>query len=134
MSEATKKRNVLIGAIVLLVVLIAAAGIIYATTRPQTDTGDKTITFEVIDADGTSESFTINTNAEYLRGALEEQDLVSGTESEYGLYVLTVNGITADEANHEFWSFSKDGQMLNTGVDLTPIADGDKFEATLSTY
>ena len=134
MSEATKKRNVLIGAIVLLVVLIAAAGIIYATTRPQTDTGDKTITFEVIDADGTSESFTINTNAEYLRGALEEQDLVSGTESEYGLYVLTVNGITADEANREFWSFSKDGQMLNTGVDSTPIADGDKFEATLSTY
>lgn len=134
MSETAKKRNVLIGAIVLLVVLIAAAGIIYATTRPQTDTGDKTITFEVIDAEGTSESFTINTNAEYLRGALEEQDLVSGTESEYGLYVLTVNGITADEANREFWSFSKDGQMLDTGVDSTPIADGDKFEATLSTY
>lgn len=134
MSKLTKERKILIGAAAVLVVLIAVVGIIYAVTRPETVTGEKTITFEVIDAEGSSESFTIETEAEYLRQALEEEGLIAGEESEYGLFVQTVNGITADDSQSQWWAFSKDGVMLDTGVDSTPIADGDRFEATLSTY
>lgn len=134
MSKLTKERKILIGAAAVLVVLIAVVGIIYAVTRPETVTGEKTITLEVIDAEGSSESFTIETEAEYLRQALEEEGLIAGEESEYGLFVQTVNGITADDSQSQWWAFSKDGVMLDTGVDSTPIADGDRFEATLSTY
>ena len=69
----------------------------------------------------------------FLRQALEEQKLVEGEESQYGLYVKTVNGVTADEAKEEWWCFTKDGEDVMTGVDSTPVADGDHFEITLKT-
>ena len=57
--------------------------------------GAKTLSVEVTAEDKTI-TFTIHTDAENLRGALEENGLVSGDESEYGLYVKSVNGIAAD--------------------------------------
>ena len=43
-----------------------------------------------------------------------------------------MDGVTADDANQEWWCFTKGGKMLETGVDSTPIADGDTFEITLT--
>ena len=114
-----------------LAVLVAAAALIYIMNRPETNVGDKTITVEVISADGTSKEYTINTNAEFLRGALEEKDLVAGDESEFGLFVKTVDGYTANDSNQEWWCFTKGGEQLFTGVDTTPIADGEHYEITL---
>ena len=115
-----------------LVVLVAAFALIYAMTRPETNVGDKTITVEIISADGTSKEFEINTDAEFLRGALEEKDLVAGDESEFGLFVKTVDGYTANEANQEWWCFTKGGEQLFTGIDTRPIADGEHYEITLT--
>ena len=50
-----------------------------------------------------------------------------------GLYVTTVDGVTADDGNQEWWCFTLNGETINTGVDTTPIADGDHFEITLTT-
>ena len=58
--------------------------------------------------------------------------LIAGDESEYGLFVKTVDGETADDANQEWWCFTKGGEMLMTGVDDTMIADGEQYEATLT--
>ena len=80
-----------------------------------------------------SKDFAFATDAENLRGALEEQKLIEGTESEYGLYVLTVDGETADEGAQQWWCFTKGGEMLMTGVDDTMIADGESYEITLTT-
>ena len=71
--------------------------------------------------------------AEFLRGALEDAKLVEGEESDYGLFVKTVDGVTADDANEEWWCFTKGGEPVMTSVDSTPIADGDTFEITLTT-
>ncbi len=77
-------------------------------------------------------TFTLETEAQTLREALEENDLVEGTESEYGLFVTSVNGVVADEANQEWWCFTKSGESLMTGVDGIQIADGDHYEITLT--
>ena len=68
-----------------------------------------------------------------LRGALEEQKLIAGDESEFGLYVRTVNGYTADDSKQEWWMFTRNGESLMTGVDATPIADGEQYEIALTT-
>ena len=115
-----------------LAVLVAAFALIYIMNRPETNVGDKTITVEVVAADGSSKEYEINTNAEFLRGALEEKDLIAGDESEYGLFVKTVDGYTANDANQEWWCFTKGGETLFTGVDTTPIADGEHYEITLT--
>lgn len=124
------KKTTAIVAVILVVVIAAGIGL-YAKFKPQTEEGAKTITFSVI-ANGETKDFTIKTDAEYLSGALNEQKLIEGSDSEYGLFVTTVNGIEADSAKEEWWCFTKGGEMLMTGVDTTPIADGEKFEATLT--
>ncbi len=114
------------------VILIFAFVLIYNLGKEATSTGEKKIKVDVILADGTTTSHTIQTDAEYLRQALEEKELIQGTESEYGLYVLTVNNVTANIENQEWWAFTKNSESLMTGVDDTPINDGDHFEIILT--
>ncbi|MDD3335891.1 MAG: DUF4430 domain-containing protein [Eubacteriales bacterium] len=128
----TKNKKWAILAIV-LVVAVAAAGLIYTLTKPQTSVGAKTITVQVVDAAKQSTDFSISTDSEYLRGALEEQKLVAGEESQYGLFIKTVNGYTADDSKQEWWCITKGGETVMTGADSTPIANGDQFELTLTT-
>ncbi len=127
-------RNPIMRSCVLLflAVLIAAMALCTGCADAQTQTGTKTITVDIVLADGTTTTHTLTTDAEFLRGALEEKELIAGDESEYGLFVKTVNGVTINEANQEWWCFTKGGETLFTGVDTTPIADGDKFEITLT--
>lgn len=129
-NKKPMNKKLLAGVLALVLVVAALIGIYFAT-RPATSAADKTITATVV-ANGEEEAFTIHTDEEYLRGALESIDLIAGEESEYGLFVTTVNGIPADDANQEWWCFTKGGESLNTGVDSTPIADGDAFEITLT--
>ncbi|MBQ9861585.1 MAG: DUF4430 domain-containing protein [Clostridia bacterium] len=113
-----------------LALVVAAAVVIYVKTRPEPQEGAKTITIQLV-YDDVDTTVTIHTNAEYLRGALEEKNLIAGDESEYGLFVKTVNGRTADGAKQEWWCFTKGGETLMTGIDTTPIADEEVFEVTL---
>lgn len=103
-----------------------------ADTSSQSDTSEQkaeiTITVQVKGSDGNVANFVITTSSEFLRGALEQENLIEGDESEYGLYVKVVNGERADyDEDGAYWSFYKDGEYLMTGVDTTPISDGDVF-------
>lgn len=126
-----KNKKTLI-ALIVLVVLVIGAFAAWKVNAPQGQTGDKTILVSVV-VDTETSDFVIETDAEFLRGALEQAGLVEGTESEYGLYVTTVNGITADESQQQWWCFTRGGGTLETGVDTTPIADGEHYEITLTT-
>lgn len=129
----SKKTGNIIIAVAVLLVLVIGALVIFNQNKPAAQPGDKNITVIVVHGDESQKDFKINTSSENLRGALEEQDLVGGTESEYGLYVQTVDGETADESAQQWWCFTKSGEMLMTGVDDTMIADGDQYEITLTT-
>ena len=130
MSNKTKK----ILAVILLLVVAAAAVLLYLHFRPQASEGAKAIAVTVVHGDESSKEFQIHTDAETLREALEQEKLIEGTESEWGLYVLTVDGETADEATQQWWCFNDGaGNMLETGVDSTMIQDGDSYEIVLKT-
>lgn len=124
------KKSILALAIVL--VLAVAALIVSQAMKPDTQEGGKTITVNVVHLEGGETSYTITTDEEYLRGALEQENLIAGTESEYGLYVLTVDGETADEGNQEWWGYSVNGAFAEYGVDSQPIADGDVYDFALN--
>ena len=126
-----KTRNIIIAVAVLLVLAVGAL-LIYQMNKPAAQLGDKNITVTVVHKDESTKDFAINTSAENLRAACEEQNLIAGDESEYGLYVKTVDGETVDEGNQEWWCITKSGEMLMTGVDDTMIADGESYEFTLT--
>ena len=92
--------------------------------------GAKTVTVKVIVEDE-SVAFTIKSDAATLGEALLAHGLIAGEESEYGLYVKVVNGITADyDVDQSYWGFSKGGEYMMTGVDGTEFADGETYELT----
>ena len=122
------KNKKTMAAILVLVVLVAAAAACWFAFGPEAVAGTKTITVDVTHLDGQTNTFTIVTDEEFLRGALEQEDLISGSDSAYGIYILTVDGETVDEANQEWWSYTKSGEQVNYGVDSCPIADGDHYE------
>ena len=129
MSKDKTRKGLLIGGAVLLALILLFLGI-WLLNRPQTIKGSKSITVDVICRDE-KKTYTIRTDEEYLRGALEQEALIEGTEGEFGLFVTTVDGIAADDTKQEWWCFTKEGPELSTGVDEIPIADGDQFEITL---
>lgn len=118
----------------LLVLILAAAAMlsVYRASRGAPNDDEKRIAVSVTHGDGGERQFDIETAAGNLRGALEQEALISGTEGAYGLFVETVDGETADLDASEWWKFSKDGESLPTGVDDTLIADGDRYEITFT--
>ena len=124
-------RKVLLPVVALVVVAALLLGVWYVT-RPQGQEGDKTIVVEVIHADGETREFTCQTDEMYLGPVLESRGLIEGEEGPYGLFITTVDGETVE--GNQWWCVTEGGQMVETGVDATPIEDGDHFELTLSTY
>ena len=119
-------------AVVVLVLLVAVAVVCWLLFSPDAVAGSKTITVDVTHKDGNTNTFEIRTDAEYLRGALEQEKLVAGEDGPYGMYILTVDGETVDESNQEWWGYTKSGEMVDYGIDTCPIVDGDHYEFTLN--
>lgn len=129
MSKTAKK----IIAVVALLVLIAAAVFLWQHFSPAAQEGDKELVVLVVHGDGTQNSLVVSTDAKTLREALEPEGIIAGDESEYGLFVKTVDGETVDESLQQWWCITKGGGELTTGVDDTVIADGEQYEFTLTT-
>lgn len=127
-----KNRKWILGIVALAVVAALLVGA-YLLWMPKGTQGTKALQVQVVHQDGTGKELALKTDQEFLRGALEEVSLISGEESAYGLFVKTVDGYTADDGKQEWWLFTKGGEELFTGVDATPVADGDHFEITLKT-
>lgn len=127
-----KKQTKIILTIALVVILIAGMVGAYFAFRPKTEAGAKTITLEVVDDTGKTTSYQVHTDAEYLIDVMtdaKKQGLTfDGENSEYGLSIYTVNGLTADfNKDGAYWAFYVNGEYCNYGVEQQPANDGDEF-------
>lgn len=90
--------------------------------------GSTMFIFTVTDQDGSETAFEIHTDKETVGEALLDAGLIEGDEGEYGLYVKTVNGISADyDKDGVYWAFYVNGEYAQTGVDSTAITEGDTY-------
>ncbi len=117
--------------LLILVLLATGAYFAYKLLSPAVTAGAKTITVSIDHMNGEDKTLTIKTDSEYLRGALEQEKLINGKNSDYGFFITSVDGEAADESKQQWWGYTKFCEYVDTGVDQTPIADGDSFEFTL---
>jgi len=132
--------------VTLSIVLIAVMALVIAgcsnnsddvtTTEPPVSTtenvaptsvgeGQKEFTFTVTDVDGKETAFLVKTDKTTVGEALLDTGLIAGDDSEYGLYVKTVNGITLDyDKDGKYWAFYENDAYASAGVDSTEIKDG----------
>lgn len=124
MQTATLKKML---SCILCIVLIAAMALCTTGCNgSNASTGEKvSFTFIVVDTEGKESTFQITTDKKLVGEALIEEELISGEEGPYGLYVKTVNGITLDyDKDGKYWSFYVGEEYALTGVDQTEITDG----------
>ena len=87
----------------------------------------------VTDLDGKETAFEYSSNAASVGEALVAEGLIEGHETEYGLYIDTVNGITADwDADQTYWAFYINGEYATTGIDATEIVADTTYGLTLT--
>ncbi len=136
MAEKKKSNKKVILAIAILAVVILAMAAVFFIFRPKTADGSKVITIEVINSAQESKMYELKTDAEYLRQAMEEAKGLefSGTESEFGLTLETVNGEDTDFNNGSYWALYVNDGYCNYGIDAQPVYDGDAFQIVYTIY
>ena len=127
----TKKYRKIIIAIVILAVAATAMFGLYKVFMPEPKQGLKEITVTVVHGDQSQKEFSYETEEKYLAPVITGEGLAKGTEGEYGLFILTVDGETADDTKEEWWCITKKGKTVTTSASELVIEDGDEFELTL---
>ena len=117
-----------IGEIMKKIGIILLALLLLCSCTPKNE-GIKNITVSVITEK--AQQFEITTERKYLGDALKDEGLIKGENGQYGIFITEVNKIKADSKNEEWWCLTKENESVMTGVDKTPISNGDKFELTL---
>ena len=130
-------KNKLFASVLCMVLIVAMALSMTACTNnnasddanaEQVQVASKSFTFEVVDKDGNTETFSITTDKATVGEALLEEGLIAGENGQYGLYVTEVNGIVADyNVDGTYWAFYVDGAYASSGVDTTDIVDGSTY-------
>lgn len=120
--------------IIVFVAIVAVAIVCnYILLGPRANAGSKKITITIEHSDGASVNVKMKTNAEYLRQALDERNLVSGRDGEFGLWIDSIDGETADASKDQWWGYTVNGEFAVYGVDDQVITDGDVYVFTLNT-
>ena len=123
------KNKKLVAAVVALAVIVGLMAGVWFATRPETEAGSKGYTVTVIHKDGAQKVFEYRTDEEYLAGALLEEGLVSGEDSQYGLTIITVDGEAAVwETDSAYWAIWVGEEMAMTGASETPVYDGSTYK------
>lgn len=138
MKQTANKKKAWIGVLALVVVAaILVAVYLIAGKKPQE--GGKSCTVEVQDNKGKVKEYPISTDAKYLREVMDELSeggdfSYSGEEGTYGLYIETVNGLTADyEEDGAYWSIYVNGEYGQNSADRQPVEDGDVYRLAYET-
>ena len=131
--KTSNKKAIAIGAVI-LAALVLVFVTIFLLTRPSANAGGKNITIEVTKSTGDTVDYKLSTDAEFLKEAMDELAgngsgfSYSGTGSDYGLMVDTVNGEKAVYDNDgAYWALYVNGEYGQYGADSQPVADGDTY-------
>lgn len=84
--------------------------------------------FVAVFPDGTSKTYHLETEQKTVGDALIKAGLIAGEDSEYGLYVKTVCGVTLDfDTDKKYWAFYENGKYASKGVDKTEVVGGTTY-------
>lgn len=120
-----KKMWIALGAVLLVIAILVG---VYVATAPKAQEGSKTITVEVVHADGSKKEFTYHTDELYLDKVLVAEGLIAEDNIVDGMFT-TVDGETASwEQDQAYWAFYVGEEYASKGICETPVEDGNTYK------
>jgi predicted small lipoprotein YifL len=90
--------------------------------------GKTEFTVEVKAKDAAPVAFTVKTDETTVGAALQNLGVIEGEKGDYGLYIKSVNGTTADyDKDGVYWAFYVDGEYAVASADLTDLTAGSTY-------
>lgn len=128
MSKKTK-MGITIGFVAVVVIAIA---LVFATkTTP--NAGGKSFTIAIeSERDGFSETINCKSDLEFLGEYLRSQDYVDYQDSDWGIYITGLKGMSEDMENQYWWCLYVNGESSMTGADEVALTDGDAYSFVLT--
>lgn len=128
--------------IIAILVVLALSVVGYFAYRhfivPASSEGEKEVKIHIInDKENVDETFTYNTDHEYLIELLEEKQEelgISFQEYDFGKMVTGMMNYVADANNKEYFHIYVNGEDATTGPGEIPLQDGDTYTFELKTY
>lgn len=101
-----------------------------ATYRSDRSFGDGEKTFTLtVEVGEYSVVFTVNTDKATLDEALLEHKLIAGEDSQYGLTLITVNGIDAVwDTDNAYWAIYIGEDYATTGISEIAVNNGASYK------
>lgn len=129
MKVKNNKKSIIAG--IVLVILMAAALVVYMFYGQKPSSGSKSITLSIVYMDGSRDDYELRTDEEYLFDAASEIDglTIEGHNDGSYFYMDTINGVSADySADGAYWAIYVDGTYGTYGIKDQPIEDGVSYE------
>ena len=130
MKQSTRIFSVL--SMALCILLIAASALCISSCRntpdkPEESAGEKTFTL-LVETGEETKTHTVTTEKATVGEALVEAGIVEDDRDTYGLYIKTVDGITADyNKDGTYWMLYEGDVQTSTGADQVTIKDGATY-------
>lgn len=134
-----KNKKPVIWICALVLAALAMFGL-YKVFSPKPTEGSKAVVVEVVNDKGDVKTYNVKTDAEYLRGVMDELKASTdftyeGSDGEYGLYISSVNGLAAVyEDNGAYWALYVNGEYGQYGADQQPVNDGETYRFAYEIY
>lgn len=125
----TKMKNFRKILALLLAVMMIALSCLFVACGEKEVEKKYSITVIVVNDKAEEKTFNIKTDRENLADALLDEKLVSGSDSEWGLMIDTVDGLKADfAANKSWWALYDGDKMSEVGASSLQLKDGGVYK------
>ena len=137
--ESMKNRKPLVWIAGLLVAALLMFGL-YKAFGPKPAEGSKSVVVEVENDKAEVKTYNAKTDAQYLSELMDELKASTdftyeGTGGEYGLYINSINGLTADyDKDGAYWALYVNGEYGQYGADQQPVNDGEIYRFKYEIY
>lgn len=121
-----KKKILALLSLVVVICLFVGIGIYF---QKEANSNLKTVKVEVVSQrDDYEKVLTFDTDKEYLRELLLEEEIVTDyEESELGMYIHGVNNMNDDATNQYWWCILINGQSATTSADSIVLEEGSTY-------
>lgn len=130
-----RKFTVIIAVVAAALVLFFGYNMLIA---PKGVEGAKEVTIQIVNEDtDMDESYTYNTDKEYLFELMEEHEDELGLEydsGDLGPMITTMGGYTADDSEQEYYHITVNDVDATTGAAEIPLNDGDAYKFEITNY